>query len=149
MLPGYLTDEVKLSRAITVTAGAAGSTDVAGAGLSMEGFRNVCAIVQLGAIVANAVCTLKWQQSDDDGSADDYTDLEGTLITVADDQDEKVVYMDLQRPTKKYVRIYNDRATQNSTLTAVYAQYNPTSLGVSQGSNVSGEQHSSPAEGTA
>lgn len=147
-----LLPNTKLSIAISVTNGAAASTDVAGAGLDMADFEGVRAIVQVGAVVTNAVTTVKWQQSDDDGSSDAYSDLEGTSITIADSDDEKVVNMELFRPRKRYVRIYVDRATQNATVTAVYEQYGCriAPLTSVQGTGIIGnELHVSPDEGTA
>lgn len=146
-----LYQELKVSRAISVTNGAAGSTDVAGAGLDMAGFEGVIAFVTLGALTTGGTCTLKWQQSSDDGSSDAYSDLEGTLITVnVDADDEKVVKMGLHKPVKRYVRIYNDRATQNSVCSAFYLQYGARTIPVTdESTTVLGESHVSPAEGTA
>jgi hypothetical protein len=82
-------DNVKMSRAVTVTAGAAGTSAITGTGLDMSGFEGVCAVVTFGAITSGAVTSIKFQQSDDDGSSDDYTDLTDTAQTIADTDDEK------------------------------------------------------------
>ena len=140
--------DMKISQAITVTNGAAGTSDINGATLDMSGFEGVLIAVQMGAIVSGAVTTIKAQQGDEsDGSG--MSDLLGTSQTVADDDDEKTFYIDLKKPTKRYVRLVVPRATQNATLTATYLQYGASKQPTSHGSNVSGETHIGPAEGTA
>jgi hypothetical protein len=143
-----LSKNVKISQAVTVTAGAAGTTDIEGAILDMSGFEGVLVVVQMGAIVAGAVTSIKMQQ-DTAAAMGSAADLEGTSQTIAADDDEETFYIDLYRPLERYVRLKVLRATQNATLTATYYQYGARSLPVTHGSNVSGEQHSSPSEGTA
>ena len=141
----------KVSRAITVTAGAAGTTDVAGVVCDMSLFEVVECEITLGALTTGGTCTFKWQQSSDDGVADAYSDLTGTLVTAdVDADDEKIISMVLVKPLKRYVRVYNDRATANSVCSAVYRQYGPLrNEPVTQGSNVITSSDISPVEGTA
>lgn len=140
--------EIKISQAVTVTNGAAGTTDITGVVLDMSGFDGVLMEATFGAIVSGAVTSIKAQQGDaSDGS--DMADLTGTSQTVADTDDEKTLYIDLYRPTKRYVRLYVDRGTQNATVVARYFQYGAAKVPVSHGSNVSGETWVSPAAGTA
>lgn len=150
MITKELIDGVKISRAVTVTAGAAATTDIEGAALDMQNFEGVLIKVTMGAIVTNAVTSIKAQQGDA-SDLSDAADLLGTAQTIADDDDEKVFYINLHKPEKRYVRLYVDRATQNATVaSAEYFQYGSRTLPVaSQGANVSGESFVSPAEGTA
>ena len=144
-----LSKDIKISQAVTVTAGAAGTTDVTGAVLDMQGYDGVLMVVQMGAIVATAVTSIKAQQGQA-ANMSDAADLAGTGQAIADDDDEKTFYIDLVRPAERYVRLYVDRATANATLTAVYIQYKGSKAPTpAHGSNVSGEAHVSPAEGTA
>ncbi len=148
MLP--LIDGLKITQAVTVTAGAAGTTDINGTTLDMSGYDGVLVAVTMGAITGSAVTSIKMQQ----GSASnlsDAADLLGTAQTIADTDDEKTFYIDLNKPTERYVRLVVDRGTQNAVVaSATYFQYGPKTLPVSShGSNVSGETHISPAEGTA
>lgn len=144
---GFLTEKAKISKAISVTAGAAGTSDVEGTILDMLGFDGVLFVVQMGAIVSGAVTTIEVEQGDASDLSDG-ADLEGSSQTIADDDDENVFYIDLRRVTKRYVRLKCDRATQNATLSAIAIQYEARSTPVTAGTGVSGEQHASPAEGT-
>lgn len=144
-----LSKDVKITQAITPTAGAAGTSDINGATLDMSGFEGVLMIVTFGAITAGAVTSIKAQQ----GSAADMSDaadLAGTAQAIADTDDDKVFYIDLYRPEKRYVRLVVDRGTQNAVVaSAEYIQYGARSEPTSHGSGVSGETHVSPSEGTA
>lgn len=147
-MDGALSKCVKISHAVTVTAGAAGTTDISGTTLDMANWEGVLIDVTMGAIVSGAATSIKAQQGDA-SDLSDAEDLEGTSQTIADTDDEKAFYIDVYKPTKRYVRLYVDRGTQNATCTAQYIQYGPRTLPTSHGSNVSGETHVSPAEGTA
>ena len=121
--------------AISVTDGAAAATDITGATIDTANYEGVAFIVQLGAIEATAVTALKLQDSPD-GSA--WTDIASTDITVADDDDNEVRYLDLHRPSERYVRVYADRATQNATMTATYALYGSRSAILAQPTGTEG-----------
>ena len=144
-----LSKAVKLSQAITPTAGAAGTSDINGATLDMQGFEGVLIEVTFGAITSGAVTSIKAQQ----GAASnlsDAADLEATAQTIADTDDEKTFYIDLVNPQERYVRLVVDRATQNAVVaSATYIQYSADKLPTTHGANVSGELHIAPAEGTA
>jgi hypothetical protein len=141
----------KITQVITPTAGAAGTTDINSTAINMEGFEAALFIVTFGAITAAAVTSIKLQASDDDGSTDDYTDLAGTGQTIADSDDEKVFFISIIRPRKKWVRLVVDRGTQNAVVASAeclqyHGRVGPTTA---HGTNVAGESHVSPAEGTA
>ena len=151
-MKGYLSDETKISILSTTTAGAAGSTAITSSALDMAGHDGVLFIVPVGAVVSGAATSLKVQQSDDSGgSPDDYTDLTGTSVTIADTDDDGLKYIDVRRPGKRYLKVVCSRATQNATIGGIIAiQYGKRSLSTaSHGSGVAGEQHLSEAEGTA
>lgn len=150
MLTKELINELKITQAITPTAGAAGTTDINGATLDMAGFEGVLMVVTMGAITGSAVTSIKAQQ----GAASnlsDAADLLGSSQTIADTDDDKVFYINLHRPAERYVRLVVDRGTQNAVVaSAEYFQYGAKTLPVaSHGTGVAGEQHVSPAEGTA
>ena len=134
-----------------VAAGAADITDCSV--VDTAGFDSLCYIVGFGAIVAGAATSLKAQQANDSGgSPDDFSDVAGTAITVGDDQDNKLVYLDLHRPQKRYSKLIISRATQNSTVDLVLAVlYNANVHPVTQGATVMAvsETHMGNAEGTA
>lgn len=140
---------MKISTAITPTAGAAGTTDINGTTLDMSGYEGVLMIVRFGAITGSAVTSIKAQQGAE-SDLSDAADLAGTGQTVADDDDDQTFYIDLYRPTDQYVRVVVDRGTQNAVVaSANYIQYGARKAPVSHGTGVSGETHVSPAEGTA
>ena len=130
---------------------AAGTTDVNSTGVDMNGYDDVTFVVDFGAITATAVTSVKAQQSDDDAVADAYSDLEGTSVSVADDDDAGIVVLQVHKPLKRYVRCVIDRGTENAVIdTAVAVQSMAHEEPVTQDSTVVGsEYHVSPAEGTA
>jgi hypothetical protein len=130
---------------------AAGTTDQNGTGVDMTGFEGVAFVAALGAITASAVTSLKAQQSDDDGSADDYTDLEGTDVPIDDDEDNKLLILDIYRPRKRYVRPVLLRETANAVIDGIYAVlYGPKDEPITPDASVAEtELHVSPDEGTA
>jgi hypothetical protein len=144
-----LSKRVKISQAVTVTAGAAGATDILGATHDMQGYDGIMYVAQVGAIVATAVSGLRAQQ----GAASDMSDaadLLGSAISIADDADNTTYYIDIWKPSERYQRLVVDRATANLTITAVAIQYAAKKYPTThQATVVVGESHTSPAEGTA
>ncbi len=94
--------------------------------------------------------TINAAQSDDDGSVDDYTDLEASkTVPGASDED---AYLEIFRPTKRWVRCEAARGT-SSTLESIWALlYGPRDsrkvTNVVSGT-ITGKSLISPAEGTA
>ena len=137
----------KISQCSTVTAGAAGTTDISATSVDMLGFEQVTFVVPIGAIVSDAVTSIKAQGSSDNSS---FSDLAGTSQTIADTDDDKTFYVNVVKPSYRYVRLVVDRGTQDATVGGIIAiQSNPKTLPVSHGTSVSGETHISPAAGTA
>ena len=139
---------IKTSSAITIAAGAAGSSNLNGSTLDMEGFEDVLIALQTGPIVSGSVASLKLQQGAQ-SDASDMSDLLGTAQTIADTDDNKEFLVNLIKPVKRYVRLVVLIATQNATVAALYHQSGARKTPVTQGANVSMETHISPAEGTA
>lgn len=143
--------QAKITSAITPTAGAAGTTDIEGTIFDMSGYDGVLAIVRMGVITGSAVTSAKWQQNTANSSSG-MADLEGSGITIADDDDDQLFVLDLYRPQERYVRLYVDRATQNAVVSsAVYVGYNVRKLPIANSVTdlVTYELNISPAEGTA
>ena len=142
-----LIKNAKITQAVTPTAGAAGTSDINATTLDMSGAEGVLIVVTMGAIVGSAATSIK-VQSGAASNMSDAADLIGTSQTIADDDDEKVFYIDVNKPVERYVRLVVDRATQNATVSsATYIQYGSRKVAISShGSNVSGEAHVSPAE---
>ena len=149
-MDAMFTEVVKITQAITVLEGAAAATDLTGATLDMAGFDGGCCVVQFGPIVANAVTSIKLQQSaDTGGSPDDFSDVLGTSQTVADSADNTVFVIDFKRVTKRYVKVIVSRATQNATAAAIYYQYMGRTRPVTQPAGINVERFNAAIEGTA
>lgn len=130
---------------------AAGTSDVGCTAVDTREYDSVMFIVLVGAIAAGGTVDIKAQQSTDttDGN---FSDLAGTAATqLGDTDDDKMVIIDIHRPTERYVRIFTTRTTANSDLAGVIAiQYNAKDAAPTQGSTVkSAEYFTGPAEGTA
>lgn len=151
--PGFLTDIAKPCQIVTTTAGAAAATAITSSAVDMAGYDGCLFIVTFGAIVTNGVQSIKLQQSSDDAAADDYSDIEGTSQTVADDADNTTFLIDVFRPQKRYLKCIVGRATQNATVGAVIAiPYGKHSRGgvLSAGTAITAiERFNFPNEGTA
>jgi hypothetical protein len=146
----FLSDQVKLKKLADHTA--AGTTDVEGASVDMHeegGFEGVMFMTSFS--VAAADNFLKAQQSDDDGVADGWSDLEGTKVLTGASPSNEDVWLDIYRPTKRYVRPVAVVDT-SSTVESIWSQrYNPRKLPVDNTTDgtITGEAHVSPDEGTA
>ncbi len=126
---------------------AAGTTDVESSSVDMKGFNAVSFLVALGAITTGAVTSAKLQGSSDDSN---FSDLEGTAVTIADDDDNQVFVLDLDRPRYRYIKCVLDRGTQNAVLDGIVAmQYDAQIEPVTQPATTTVEYNHAPAAGTA
>ena len=140
--------DCKIVQAATVTAGAAGTSDVTSDAIDTAGFEGCCFIVPMGAVVSTAVTSIKVQQCDTSGGS--YADLTGTAVTIADDGDDKTYYVEVIRPREQFLKLVVDRGTANATVGGVIAVlFGASSKPVTHGATVSGETHYGIAEGTA
>lgn len=129
---------------------AAGTTDLTSAAIDTAGYQGARIIIGFGAITANAVTSVKAQQCDTEGG--DYADLAGSAITVADDDDNQIVVIDIFRPQERYLKTIIDRGTQNAVVDFMIVElYNPRVIpaATSDATVVATEKHTSPDEGTA
>jgi hypothetical protein len=144
-----LTTSNKLTRVINATA--TGTTDINGSVIDMQGFDSVTFIVGFGTINASAVTSIKAQQ----GAASDLSDaadLAGTSITVADDDDNQIVALEVVSPRERYVRVVVDRGTQHCVVDFGIALLSCAGVEpVTHDSTtvIGSECHLAPAEGTA
>lgn len=131
----FISDK-RIEVAVSVTNGAAGATDITGETIDTANYEGCCFLVQLGAIVTGAVTSLKVTECDTAGGT--YTDVASSSITVADDDDGEVRYLDYHRPAKRYLKLYVDRATQNATVSAVAIKYGAKSQPTAQPTGTEG-----------
>lgn len=131
---------------------AAGTSAQTSSVIDTAGYDGVKINTAFGAITTGAVTSVKIQQSSDDGVADAYSDLEGSSVTVADDDDNQVVIHDIYRPQKRYLKVVVSRATQNAVIDGITAmRYGAKKLPPSDDSSTICYRKllTSPAEGTA
>lgn len=142
-----LVSGIRVSNAV-----AAGTGTVTSSAIDMRNYEGALIVVAFGAIVSGAATSIKAQQSSDDGGSDAYADLLGTSITVADDDDNQFVVLDIYKPRERYLKAIVSRATQNSTVDGIFVlRYGAKKLPAVDDSStvVASETHVSPAEGTA
>lgn len=149
-MQSMLWESVKALNVCTATEGAANTTDISTDIVDTAGHDGVAWAVTFGAITSGAVTSVKIQQGDA-ANLSDAADLEGSGVTVADDDDAGLVLVEVARPMKRYLRLVIDRGTQNAVVENVTAYlYRATEQPVTQDASViSTESHLSPAEGTA
>lgn len=123
----------------------AGTSAVESTGVDMAGYEGVLFLTSFGTAASNN--TVKASQ--DTASGGSYTDLEGTSVTSGTSDED--VWVDVYKPTKRYVRLEAARGT-SSTLESIWAiQYGPRTMPVDNTTSgtIAGEDHQSPDEGTA
>lgn len=112
-----LSKNIKLD--VVEAAGAAGSTDLTSDSVDMAGFDGVLFIAHLGTLTAGQVTALRSQHSADDSTFGDIAD--GATGNAADGDGNKLLFVDVYRPQKRYVRVILDRATANAVLNGIIA----------------------------
>lgn len=148
MFSGLLSSRVKLIKVQDHTT--AGTSAVNSDGVDMDqdgGYAGVLFITSFGTAAANN--TVNLAQSSDNGSADDFTDLTGTSVSSGTSDED--VWLDILKPTKRYVRLEAARGT-SSTLESIWAiLYGARQLPVDNTTSgtIIGEGAVSVAEGTA
>jgi hypothetical protein len=148
----FLKDRIRVDRVMNAVA--AGTTDQTSSAVDMfadNGYDEVTFLALFGTLTANQVTSLRVQQSDDDGSADAYSDILGSASAALADADSNKCLAVTVRPQKRYVKCIIDRATANAVIDGMLAiQSKPRKQPTTQPSDIVGwECHDYPAEGTA
>lgn len=112
-----LSKETKVTR--VSNAAAAATTDVTSSAIDMKNFEGCMFIVSMGAITAGAVTSAYVTQCDTSGG--EYTELDGTSLTIADDDDNQVFLLDVKFPAERYLKCVVDRATQDAVVDGIVA----------------------------
>jgi hypothetical protein len=106
-----LSTQLRIRR--VAAAAIAGTSDVNGSSVDMEGFESVVFLGSFGTAAANN--TLQAQQSDDGSSG--WTDITGAVT--APGATDAVQFLEVMRPQKRFVRVVAKRGT-SSTLEAAW-----------------------------
>jgi len=134
------------------TAVAAGTSDITDAtAVDTSGYNGVMFIFAFGTITSGAVTTVKACGLDTSSPTTTTDDLAGTGLSVADSLSDKIVVMDIYRPTTRYVRPWVDRGTQNAVVNSITAiLYDPIKVPTTAHSSVGASELTvSPVAGTA
>lgn len=125
---------------------AGGTSDVTDATVvDTQGFEGCMFVAKLGtSAVDNGIKSVKQGAASD---LSDGQDLEGSKVLL--DGTSKVAVCDVFRPRERYLRPIIVRATSTTLDSVVAILYGARKAPVTQGATTSGEQHVSPAEGTA
>ena len=144
-LPNFSADQ-KLTRVSNAVA--AGTSDINSSSVDMQDFEACAFVVAFGAITATAVTSIHVETSSDNST---WNDVTGTSVTVADDDDNQLFYLDIVRPLEQYLRCVVDRGTANAVVDGIIAiQYGNRVGAVTHDATTvgGGEIHLSPSEGT-
>ncbi len=130
---------------------ASGTASRNGASTNMTGYEWVLYVFKFATIAAGATTSIKLQQSSDNGSADDFSDIEGTSQTVANDDDNQNFLVLCKRPSKQYVRPVVTKDGSNAAAEMVFCIKGggggPNLASVTDETTL--ESFVAPAEGTA
>lgn len=144
-----LSDELKVTRVVNaVAAGTDDTTD--GTILDMQGFRGVVFMAAFGTLSTGAVTDIR-ARGGDLANGSDMADLEGTKVSIADDEDNQVLVLDISEPIHRYVRVRVTRRTANAVIDGVVAlQYAPSKMPTTNAASVAAaEIHVAPDQGDA
>ena len=135
-------------KATVCLAYASGTAVREGAILDMAGWDGVIGVAHMATIAASAVGDIHWEQ-DTDSAGGTMTDLAGTAIATAADDDDEVFVSELYKPRERYVRMVVTKDTSNAAAESVmYYQYRGSKFPVTDMGADEYELHVSPAEGT-
>lgn len=126
------------------------STITPSSGINTAGF-GTCLFAILWGTITDGPPSIKVQQSDDNGVADAYSDLEDSSVPVAITNDNKITWVEINRPSKSWLKLIVTRGgVTGAVVDGIIALLGDHYRGnVTQPAEVSGgEFHDIPDEGT-
>lgn len=103
----------------------AAQSDVTSTEVDVSNFEGALFTVAMGAIDGSAETTCFVRSAAATGMAS-AAELEGTIITIADDDDDKIFVMDVYRPLEPFLDVKVTRATSNSEVENIQVElYGP------------------------
>lgn len=129
---------------------ASGSADRAGDAIDMSGFEWCLFVTHVHTVAAGATTSVKVSQATTSGGS--YADLEGTGISIADDDDGQVFAILIVKPREQFLKINMDKDASNNVAESAVAilgcgRTDQALKNITDELTV--EVHVSPAEGTA
>lgn len=113
--------QTKLVRANDGEVAGTGDT-ITSATIDMQGYDGVRAICALGAITATGVPTLRVQQGDH-ANGDDAANITGAVAVGDDTMSDKLLAIDVWRPSHRYITVTLGRATANIVLDDILLEF--------------------------
>ena len=141
-------EDIQIRSALTYTSGTA---DRNGTAIDTAGYEWAVFVVTFATIASSATTSVKVQQ-DTASAMSGAADLEGTSISVADDDDDQVFAVAITKPRERYLRCVIDKDATNATAESAICIRGNGITGPSLASitdELTVEVHHSPAEGTA
>lgn len=138
-----LSKVIEFREAIATTG--AGTSEITGGTIDMQNFEGCLFVVKFGTAASNN--QLQAQQDSASGMGT-VQDLKNTLTTVG--SSDEIVYLDIYRPTKRFIRIQAERGTSTTIDWGIAIKYGPRKFPVDNdvSGTIAGEVHISPVEGT-
>jgi len=141
-----LSRHIKIIDFVTTGNYASGTASRNGDSVDMSGWDGLLFICPMAAIAGSAVGDIHLETSINDS---DFTDLEGTKVAIADDDDDQIFVIDLYRPLERYIRgVITKNGANAQAECPCYIQYTGRKLPVSNMGADQYELHTSPARGT-
>ena len=119
-----MTQATNVTKVIRVkNAVAAGTTNQTTTAVDTAGFQGCRFIAAFGTITATAVTSVKVTQADDAGISVNAEDLAGSGVSLTPSTDDnKVVIVDVFKPTRRYLQLTVLRGTANAVIDGVVAE---------------------------
>ena len=123
---------------VVENAAVAGTTDLTTDTVDMQGFDSIMYIVKLGDVTSGSVITLTAYSNPTDSASAGTTEKAASSITAgASDYDNKLILLDVHRPSQRYMYAVLVIDTQNAVVDSIFAvRYNAKSVPITQGSTV-------------
>ena len=131
--------------AVTPAQGVAGTSDLFGGAVDMQGYSAVDCEIRFGDITSGAALSVGWQYSDTGGTnSNEWTAVPtpdgGTaLVTIPDSFDHGYCTIELTRPVHRYYRVHVDRGAQDAVIAlATYHRWKPFRSPVDDSNTIKG-----------
>ena len=147
-----MTQQTNVTKVIRVkNAVAAGTSNQTTTAVDTAGYQGCRFIAAFGTITATAVTSVKVTQADDAGISVNAEDLAGSGISLTPSTDDnKVVIVDVYRPSRRYLQLSILRGTANAVIDGVVAElYEGRLYPIAKDATIKGQVLlASPAAGT-
>lgn len=113
----------QIAKIVPIATYASANSDRTSEVIDTAGYGGLMIIVHFGTIAVGAVTTMKLQHSDaatNETTLNTGVDVEGSLQTIADDDDNQIMFWD-GTPSKRYMQVAVDKDATNATAESMIA----------------------------